>query len=500
MNKLFRIAIFLGIPALAVLIPLFIGGTDAAKAAILILGILGMLAVIISPAFFVVIPRNHAVCVTIDGRFSHYMMSLEDKQKVLDALNVATLKLPSNHTLILNPFDGDSIVCREEHLFWGMFVSLFNAHFKSWNIFSSSLKEVSIKRTKVNPGYKKVGKVASYVILSDEEDGTTKTPFLRLEFPRLGTAMDIELGDNTGVNLAYSVSGLLVFDLYNAFFVRSAEFSTMIDEAIETAFGAFLKKIDFAQYMKENFGTNPNTPLNIFMREESTSTDPEDSSGISHIGVLITGTVSVPAREAAEGSEDMVKAKIRQSVATANASALQTETEAEATALEIKTKAKAAAIVTTGAAEAEAEANTIAETGRAQAASQKLLFSAEVARAKSLATSLGKEGAAEVLRAEKLQDASTVVIGGNTPITLPIGGGNSGGNGNKGNKGKGNKNGKSSGQSQQGGPPPPPPAPNPKPNPPPNPPAAPQVQPPNPPAPPQPGPPPTPPQNPPANP
>lgn len=473
MKKITGIAILLGILALAVLIPFWIGGTQAAVASILIIAMLGIIGFIMNPLFFVVIPKNHAVCVTIEGNLSHYMMSKKDKEKVLTALNVAIAKLPAGHTLLTNPFDKDSIVCREEHPFWGMFVSLFNAHFKSWNFLSSKLKKISVKRTMKNPEFRKEGKVTSYVIPSDKDEETTETQFLRLEFPRVGTVMNVELGDNTGINLAYSVSLLVVFDLEMAFFIRSAEFSVMIDEAIETAFLAYLKNINFEDYTRLNFGTNPNTPLNIFMREDNTSNDPEHSSGLSHIGILITGTVSVPAREAATGSEEMVKATTRKSVGNANAEALKIETEAKAKALEIETAAKAAAIIETG----RADAVRIAEAGRAEAATQTLLNQAETARAEKLAASLGQKGAAEVLQAEKLGGVGTVIIGGNTPVTVPVGAGDNG----NGNRGRDNANRARGGQNPHGGPPPPPPAPRPNPNPPPNPPAPP-LEPPTPPA------------------
>ncbi len=376
-------SIILSVPLLlAVLFGKSLGGqaSDYVINILLVYGIIGCIILLLAPKFFVKIPKNHAVCVVISGKLVHYMCNVEDKARLQQRIGA----LPDGHKL--EGFDFDTLVTRESHVIWGLFVRLFNLHFKSW--IPSTLKEIKIVRTRLDPAYTADSPISKMVTHSSGHAEET-TPYLRLEFPRVIYLGDVELQGNVQVNLVLSVTGMCVLDLNEVFFVHT-DVSTWIDLQLRQAIINYLGTLTFEQFAKHDFMSNPVNEFNLFMRDANPTQGPKNSesklnSGISVIGVKIEGSASVADYELAESQELLRQAKVKREAAEVDKDTERLRAEAAAIGIKLEGDTKALVEAETIRQKGAADADARRLTGAAEAEAIRLLKEAEAEGAQALA-------------------------------------------------------------------------------------------------------------------
>lgn len=362
---------------------------------LLMYGIIGCIIYLLAPAFFVIIPKNHAVCVVISGKLVHYMCHVEDKARLQKRIGA----LPDGHKL--KGFDFDTLVTRELHVIWGLFVKFFNLHFKSW--IPSSLKEIKIVRTRLDPEYTSDSPISKMIMHSGGETAEENTPYLRLEFPRGIYLGNVELRGNVQINLVLSVTGMCVLDLNEVFFVHT-DVSTWIDLQLRQAITNYLGTLSFEAFAEHDFMSNPGNEFNMFMRDanptEPSATDNQKlNSGISVIGVKIEGSASVPEYELGESQRLLREAKVKREAAEVDKKTAELNAEAAATTITLEGKAKA-----------NFEAEIIRQKGRADAEARTLIGAADAEAIRQLKVAEAEGAKALAAAVTSNSDVASVLV------------------------------------------------------------------------------------------
>jgi regulator of protease activity HflC (stomatin/prohibitin superfamily) len=400
-----------------VLIALLIGkqsgglGGEYTINVLMVYGIIACIVFLLVPTFFVKIPKNHAVCVVISGKLVHYMCHVEDKAKLQERIKV----LPAGHKL--EGFDFDTLVTRESHVIWGLFVRFFNLHFKSW--IPSTLKEIKIVRTRLDPAYTADSPISKMVTHSNGHSEEL-TPYLRLEFPRVIYLGDVELKGNVQVNLVLSVTGMCVLDLTEVFFVHT-DVSTWIDLQLRQANINYLGTLTFEQFAEHDFMSNPANEFNLFMRDANPTKKARSSvlklnSGISVIGVKIEGSASIADYELAESQELLRQAKVKREAAEVDLSTAELNAQAAATGITLEGKARALVEAEIIRQKGAADADARRLTGAAEAEAILLLKEAEAKGAEALAAAVNaNSNVAQVLVSQAIAASNVTTYVQSTP-------------------------------------------------------------------------------------
>lgn len=367
----------------------------------------------LAPKFFVKIPLNHIVCVVISGKLVHYMCNKADKVKLAERLS----KFPEGHK-IHSGFTMSQIVTREDHWFWGLFVQLFNMHFKSWR--PSDLKKVKVIPTSINPDRNEQSELSDWVRYRGGKK-EEETEFLRLEIPRVVFINDAELSNQVRIDAVMSVTGICILNPYEVFFVHS-DVSAWIDLMLYGAFTNYVARLNLTEFATHPFIADATTIFNRFMRDENHPTDDDPAAadlrkignaGMVTAGFIITGTATVVDYALDESEERLRKAAAERQVAAEERESAQ-----------LRAEAAAATIVTEGEAKAKAEATLIRARGQASAEAITAEGQAKADAVGKMAEKIaGNQAIATVLANEALArgNITTLVQGGQGIVpTLPI--------------------------------------------------------------------------------